>query len=141
MAKPEGLVTTRVHKHVLRVALTCVACDIPACRKVTGFLGHHASLACSKCLKTFPVSFGKPINYSGFDRDNWIMRTSALHRQHCVEICDATTKTGTKNWNLNMGYTTQFYLLYLTLTLCGLVSSTLCIISILAQANMLSKLG
>ena len=87
----------------VRVALTCVACDIPACRKVTGFLGHHASLACSKCLKAFPVSFGKPINYSGFNRDNWIMRTSALHRQHCVEICDATTKTGTKKLESKYG--------------------------------------
>ena len=37
----------------VRVALSCIACDIPASRKVSGFLGHHASLACNKCLKHF----------------------------------------------------------------------------------------
>ena len=42
----------------VRLALTCVACDIPASRKVNGFLGHHASLGCNKCLKKFSVTFG-----------------------------------------------------------------------------------
>ena len=26
----------------IRVALTCISCDIPASRKVSGFLGHNA---------------------------------------------------------------------------------------------------
>lgn len=78
----------------VRVALTCIACDIPASRKVNGFLGHHASLACNKCLKKFSVAFGSPINYSGFDRSNWVLRTGSVHRQQCEEIFKKTTKTG-----------------------------------------------
>ena len=37
----------------VRLALSCVACDIPASRKVSGFLGHSAHLGCNKCLKEF----------------------------------------------------------------------------------------
>ena len=51
---------------VVRCALLCVACDIPACRKVSGFMGHSAVLGCSRCLKQFPE--GK--DFSGFDRSN-----------------------------------------------------------------------
>ena len=32
----------------LKAGLLCVACDIPAARKVCGFLGHMAKLGCSK---------------------------------------------------------------------------------------------
>lgn len=53
----------------VKLALTCVACDIPASRKVCGFLGHKASLGCNKCYKKFNVQFGKPTDYSGFDRE------------------------------------------------------------------------
>jgi hypothetical protein len=35
-------------------ALLCVACDIPAGRKVCGFLSHNAHFACSRCFKQFP---------------------------------------------------------------------------------------
>ena len=38
-----------------RLALMCVACDIPAARKVCGFMGHSANLGCSRCLKFFPT--------------------------------------------------------------------------------------
>ena len=61
----------------LRVALSCTACDIPASRKVNGFLGHSASLACNKCLKVFTVTIGSPTYYSD-----------------CGEIMKETTKTG-----------------------------------------------
>ena len=37
----------------LRAALLCSACDIPACRKVLGFLGHASKVGCSKCTKEF----------------------------------------------------------------------------------------
>lgn len=37
----------------VRLAITCVSCDIPASRKVCGFLGHFAKLGCNKCLKEF----------------------------------------------------------------------------------------
>ena len=60
-----------------------MSCDIPAAHKVCGFVLHNASLGCSKCLKHFPTSsFGEKPNFSGFDRNNWTLRTSEIHRQH-----------------------------------------------------------
>ena len=41
---------------MVRAALLCTACDIPASRKVSGFVGHNALHGCSKCLKSFPTS-------------------------------------------------------------------------------------
>ncbi len=47
---------------LVRGALTCVACDIPAAR---GFVGHSATLGCSKCLKPFTTNaFGEKIDYN-----------------------------------------------------------------------------
>lgn len=40
-----------VQEHTIRCALLCVACDLPAGRKVCGFLSHSAALGCSKCKK------------------------------------------------------------------------------------------
>lgn len=36
-----------------RVILLCVSCDLPATRKVCGFLSHTAKLGCSKCKQEF----------------------------------------------------------------------------------------
>ena len=63
----------------MRGALLCVACDLPAGKKVAGFLGHTAKLGCSKCLKVFPGGFGST-DYSGFDRSQWPPRTNHAHR-------------------------------------------------------------
>ena len=60
----------------VRCALVCVACDMPASRKVCGFLGHSATLGCSRCKKQFPGEVGNK-DYSGFDRDNWVMRCNS----------------------------------------------------------------
>ena len=35
----------------VRAALICTACDIPASRKVSGFVSCNAYLGCSRCLK------------------------------------------------------------------------------------------
>ena len=37
---------------IVKGAILCVACDLPAGRKTCGFLGHTANYGCSKCLKT-----------------------------------------------------------------------------------------
>ena len=37
-------------KTSIRAALVCVACDLPASRKVAQFLGHKAGYRCNKCL-------------------------------------------------------------------------------------------
>ncbi len=34
---------------MVRAALLCTACDIPASRKVSGFVGHNSLHGCSKC--------------------------------------------------------------------------------------------
>ena len=57
----------------IKLALSCVTCDIPATQKVCGFLTHNASLGCNKCLKRFNVMFGEPTDFSGFDHENWIL--------------------------------------------------------------------
>ena len=53
----------------IKLALSCITCDIPATRKVCGFLGHNATLGCNKCLKEFDVTFGEKTDFSGFDTD------------------------------------------------------------------------
>ena len=62
-----------VVREVIRCALLCCACDLPAGRKVCDFLGHSATLGCSKCLKSFKGTVGN-MDYSGFDRHSWPMR-------------------------------------------------------------------
>lgn len=75
-----------------KVALMCVGCDIPASRKLCGFLGHAATVGCSRCLKHFPGGFGEK-NYGGFDLENWPLRTDEQHRAACDAIKDCRTQT------------------------------------------------
>ena len=59
----------------IRCALLCVACDLPAGRKVCGFLNHTANLGCSKCYCAFCTGiFGKSC-YAGFDRSVWCVHS------------------------------------------------------------------
>ena len=82
---------------LVRAALLCVACDIPAARKVCGFPGHRAYHGCSKCLKTFPTDkFGETPDYSGFDRINWPARTLEAHREHVNDYKKANTLAAQK---------------------------------------------
>lgn len=76
----------------VRCALLCCACDLPAGRKLCGFLGHSASLGCSKCLKIFPGTVGNK-NYSGFDRAMWPARNTEAHRENVKKILECKTKT------------------------------------------------
>ena len=91
----EGL-TLKIHSvselQKVRCALLCVACDLPASRKVCGFLGHSANLGCSKCYKFFPGTFGKK-DYSGFKREEWEKRTNEVHRIHSDLILACDNKT------------------------------------------------
>lgn len=52
----------------IRAALMCCAADIPAARKLCGFVGHSANRGCSHCDKFFPGGFGEKKDYSGVDR-------------------------------------------------------------------------
>ena len=86
--------------YTVRLALTCVACDIPATRKVCGFLSHRATLACNKCMKCFPHVLESNgsfwTNCAGFDRENFPKRTNADHRQRSQEILRKFQEKGTK---------------------------------------------
>lgn len=67
---------------IVRAALLSVACDIPAARKVSGFVGPQSLLGCSKCILQFPTaSFGEKPDYSNFDRSKWEPRNIDVHRQ------------------------------------------------------------
>ena len=84
---------------LIRCALLSVACDIPACRKISGFLGHSATLGCSKCLKKFPG--GKDM--SGFDRSKWPARTVDEHRKSVKAINDCEIKSHCIRKELELG--------------------------------------
>ncbi len=88
---------------VVRLALSCVTCDIPASRKVSGFLGHNAILGCSRFLKKFTVVACGPSDFSGYDRENWEKRTVVSHRKHCCEIMKENTKTGMRKMESKYG--------------------------------------
>ena len=78
---------------IIRAALLCVACDIPAARKVCGFLGHRATKGCSKCLLSFPTeSFSAKPDYSNFDCSQWTPRTNSAHRIEVSKVLECNTK-------------------------------------------------
>lgn len=75
-----------------RLAVLCVTCDIPASRKLCGFLGFSAKKGCNKCKKDFPrSSFGEKQDFSGFDRENWNLRTNAEHREQAWRLRNTVT--------------------------------------------------
>ena len=76
----------------IRCALLCVVCDIPGGRKTCGFLSHSANLGCSRCFKLFPGGVGNK-DYSGFDRENWRIRTMQEHRQAAFDLLSCNTKS------------------------------------------------
>ena len=91
----------------IRLALSCVACDIPASRKVGGFLGHIAKRGCNKCLKEVDVmkmpGGGQRTDYSGFDRQTWKARTNEQHRQCCKLLSNEKTPSARLQAESNYG--------------------------------------
>lgn len=45
-------------EEMVKCALLCISCDLPAGRKVCVFLSHTARLGCSRFLKEFPGTVG-----------------------------------------------------------------------------------
>ncbi len=89
--------TARNVKVLVRAALLCVACDIPAARKVCGFVGHGAYRGCSKCLLTFPTSeFGEKADYTNTNIDTWPTRTKEEHLKKAHEHKNCSTKASQK---------------------------------------------
>ena len=62
-----------IEEKMVRAAVLCISCDLPAGQKTCGFLGHSAMLGCSKCLKVFPGEIGNK-DYSGFNCSEWPKR-------------------------------------------------------------------
>ena len=81
---------------LVRAALLCVRCDIPAARKVSGFVGHRATMGCSRCLSSFPTEhFGDKPDYSNFDKSTWTIRDIESHKVHALHHRDCNTKSDT----------------------------------------------
>lgn len=77
-----------IERKLVRCAIICCSCDLPAERRLCGFLGH---LDCSKCTKFFP-SMENGLDHSGFDRGSWIPRTNHSHRQNVMRLSRCKTK-------------------------------------------------
>ena len=80
---------------LMKGRLIAVSCDIPASRKVCGFVGHSALKACNKCLNNFERN-GDRTDYSGFDVDRWLFRTNDEHRSHAEQYLQCKTKAERK---------------------------------------------
>lgn len=78
-------------KRPIKVGLVCVSSDIPATRKIGGFLGHMASQGCSRCKKHF--NSGDGLDFSGFDRENWQPRNSSEHKHSAKQTLGETSPT------------------------------------------------
>ena len=71
----------------VRCMLTSISADIPATRKLCGFMSHSARRGCSKCLKEFEcLEFGSKPDYSGFDRSAWPPRCHDSHMHILKQI-------------------------------------------------------
>ena len=89
----------------VRAALISVVCDIPALKRLAGFVGIAANKGCSKCLKPFPTaSFGESPDYSGFDRENWPKRSNTEHRLLVPEYLSKTNRAQQKEFESQHGF-------------------------------------
>lgn len=89
-------------KIVVRAALLCCGCDIPAARKCCGFVGCNALQGCSKCMVKFPTSaFGEKPDFSNLRLDSKDKGTMSGNRQEASQFKNRTgTKTfGKRVWN------------------------------------------
>ena len=84
-----------------RCALLGVSCDLPAARKVCGFLSHSANLGCSKCYTEFSEGFGRR-NYSNVNRESWQLRNNAKHRSDVLKI-ERVAKTQRSKFESQLG--------------------------------------
>lgn len=93
---PNGNVET------FKCALLGVSCDLPAGRKVTGFLSYNANYGCPRCYQSFASGLSHR-NYSDFNRDSWKLRTNEQHRSDVKEILRCNTKTARAKKEAELG--------------------------------------
>ena len=90
-------------KKLVRCALLCASCDLPAGRKLCGLLSYSARMGCSRCKKSFSGTVGQ-LNYSGFNRDTWIKRNELEHRRTVSKISSCNTKSAVSEIESRTGY-------------------------------------
>ena len=84
------------------ICLICVSCDIPAVRKVCGFLGHQARLGCSKCLCEFKHLPSGGLECLG-NFGQWKLRTLDDHKNDCEKSLQCKSKTALEKFSSNCG--------------------------------------
>ena len=95
----------------VRGALLAVSSDVPACRKIGGFVGHSAAIGCSKCTKEFPTAvFGEKADYGGYDVDQWPERDSNTHKDYGYQ--HLTTQTMSAQKDIERKYGARYSILY-----------------------------
>ncbi|XP_065892610.1 uncharacterized protein [Dysidea avara] len=90
----------------IRAAVICCASDIPASRKLCGFVAHSATLGCSKCLKPFPsekIAGVKRTDYSGFEKETWQPRSLSVHVTKALEYLHADSEAERKRITKGFG--------------------------------------
>ena len=70
---------------VIRCALICITCDLPATRKVCGYLGHLAKLGCSRCLLDFGGGQTKAVG-RGWSTTLWGKRMQPQPREDVAKL-------------------------------------------------------
>ena len=93
----------------IRAMLMCISCDIPACRKVCGFLGYNAHFACSKCAMFFPGNVAEGFDFSGYVTASWPCRDPARHKVNAKAVKVALTQTSRKDLESRHG--TRYFVL------------------------------
>ena len=86
----------------VRVCLICITCDVPAIRKVCGFVGHKARLGCSKCLCEFNHLQGGGLQCSG-NLEEWDLRNLKQHRQQCEKSLRCKSYNALKKFSAKFG--------------------------------------
>ena len=92
-----------VAEKLVRCALLCVSCDLPAAQKACGFLSYTARLGCSRCLKEFSGRVGEERDFSGFERSQWPPRLDTQHRENVKKLRKCNTKSALKQAESNYG--------------------------------------
>ena len=91
----------------IKVALSSVVCDIPASRKVSGFLSHNARFSCNKCYKDFSIQSSIGSSYKNL--------TKELHLEHLKEMEGVENKTQLQD--IEKKYGVRFSILTMHITL------------------------
>lgn len=80
---------------------------MPAIRKACGFVGHRATLGCSKCLCEFTHLRGGGMKWSG-EFGNWPLRTIEEHQKNVKSFFNVKILASKQNLHLNMDYVLQY---------------------------------